>query len=743
MRLVEKSARVLDPNGKPVAKAVVEIIAADGQARADSPSPGIRHQVVETDSAGRFVARVPAAHEFGLMVRSNQGAITRMVVPEGADTLADIQLARGVALSGRVLSRDGKPLAGCVVSLRSNDDQPLRTELSLGSHAIEIRAYEITDPDGRFRFSPVLGDFLIRLVPKGDAFRPASAEFRRAIDPPPFVPVALHLDKPGEKSITLIEAPTAIASGTIRSKEGNPVAGLTVRLLISPPPGNSFINLSETKSDQDGRYSVRAPIPLEDLVLMTEVKFAAGGEQLEVQPADPKLWSSRSQRGMLRIHPFDGDRTGLDLVMDTRQQGPGNEVLRKDESSAISPDLLNLERAIKLARDAYVKASAAAQTQEQKDRAHDLFPSESLIERCLVVEAKHRGTRTAIGAMHWIMRMAAMNSQNPATAARERLITILHDHYIANSDVDLLIDEFPHGDTPRQAESLLRRIAAESPHDYVRATALFELAEVLLSQVYLNEIYKHASYDKKFDAMLSMQQSERTRKWMLAEKAKVERLRDAYRNRDMKAMTTEAERLYEQIATQFPDVRSPDRTWEGPEDIRLVDENREDTFRRWTMAERADIKRFQMRNLKLDGPAPILEGTDYQQKRIRLSDFAGKIVILTATMSTVGDREMYARCSELLKQFKGQPVVCLSIVPTDGDGGSSVRDIVRQCNITWPIIRDTRGDRLAHRWCQQTFAEAYVIDAHGVIRFHETGNDSVGASLVIKVKELLKADTGR
>ena len=77
---------------------------------------------------------------------------------------------------------------------------------------------------------------------------------------------------------------------------------------------------------------------------------------------------------------------------------------------------------------------------------------------------------------------------------------------------------------------------------------------------------------------------------------------------------------------------------------------------------------------------------------------------------------MYLRCSRLLEQFKGQPVVCLSVVPTDGSGGYSVRSIVRQTGITWPIIRDTRGDRLAHRWCQQTFPEAYVIDAQGVIR---------------------------
>ena len=202
-----------------------------------------------------------------------------------------------------------------------------------------------------------------------------------------------------------------------------------------------------------------------------------------------------------------------------------------------------------------------------------------------------------------------------------------------------------------------RKIAAESPHDYVRATALFELAEVLLSQARLYDFYQDPSYGKNLDAMIAMQTSERTKNWMRAQKNRVERIRNAYRQRGVKAMTTEAERLYDQVVTQFSDVRRPDRQWEGPEDIRLVDLDRAPGFRRWTLAERADTKRFQMNNLRLDGPAPILEGTDYFQKRIRLSDFAGKVVVLTVTMDTFGHKEMYRRCAQLLEHFKGKPVV--------------------------------------------------------------------------------------
>ena len=254
----------------------------------------------------------------------------------------------------------------------------MRTELRLGSQELEIKPHRITDAEGRFRFSPVLGDFLIRLIPKGEAFRADSAEFRMAVDPPPFVPVVLRLEKPGEKSVTLIEAPTAEVSGTIRSDDGKPGTGVTVRLMSLPQGGNSYLNLGETKTDPGGRYSMRAPIPLEHLILSADVQFRADGERLEVRPADPKAWSARSQFGMLTIKQFDGDRTGLDCVLVPAGRRPDAEAARAEESIGVSPDLLALEREIKTARDAYVKARDAAQTQDQKDVAHGLFPSESL-----------------------------------------------------------------------------------------------------------------------------------------------------------------------------------------------------------------------------------------------------------------------------------------------------------------------------------------------------------------------------
>ena len=260
-RLVARGARVLDPNGRPVAKAIVSVVAIGGEVSPDSPLPVTFKERVETDSSGKFTVNTPAFREFGLIVRSEAGAITRLAVPEGTDSLGDIQLARGVTVSGRVLSRNGQPIAGCVVSLKSNDNQALRTELRLGSQELNINEHRITNSEGRFQFSPVLGDFLIHLVPKREAFRADSTEFGKAIDPPPFVPVVLHLDKPGEKSIVLIEAPTATVSGVIRMSDGKPAAGMIVQLMIPPVGGNAYLDVGETKTDANGRYSIPAPDP--------------------------------------------------------------------------------------------------------------------------------------------------------------------------------------------------------------------------------------------------------------------------------------------------------------------------------------------------------------------------------------------------------------------------------------------------------------------------------------------------
>ena len=51
-RLVAKGGRVLDPNGKPVAKAVVNVVAVGGEASEDSPVPEVSRNASRLIRAG-------------------------------------------------------------------------------------------------------------------------------------------------------------------------------------------------------------------------------------------------------------------------------------------------------------------------------------------------------------------------------------------------------------------------------------------------------------------------------------------------------------------------------------------------------------------------------------------------------------------------------------------------------------------------------------------------------------------
>ena len=264
---------------------------------------------------------------------------------------------------------------------------------------------------------------------------------------------------------------------------------------------------------------------------------------------------------------------------------------------------------------------------------------------------------------------------------------------------------------------------------------MFYLAELLPEQVKRTELYKDTP--EALEKLIPIQSSERTKESMRHSINYAKQLQEAYGNLDAEQQETESAALYDQVIEKFSDTRTPLRYWEGPADIRLIDKKQRQVVKRWPIADRARFQRFQLTRLKIGQPAPELEGSDLYHQPIKLSDFAGKVVVLTVTHGTVGEeKKMSARCAELLKEFKGQPLVCLSVVPTEASGGYGVRQIVRETGITWPIIRDPLGRPIANQWCQETFPEAYIIDKQGFLRYHEWSK-AVSPALQEQVRDML------
>ena len=596
-----KTARVLDPNGQPVAGAHVEAVAKREDGNDKNETPPLREEV-ETDGAGHFTVHVPRKLDFGLIVRSNRGAIARLVVPAGAEPPTNIQLERGATISGRVLDRAGKPVRGCVVSVQADDDQTIRTELQLddwGRDLLGIEIYRVTDGEGRFHFPPLLGDFVVTLMKRGEVFSTGSPEYKSAIDPPPIVPVSIHVDTPGEKLLTLIEAPTATIRGTVRWQDGRPAAGVRSR---AGAVARGWVRVPRSRSDKD-----RQGWPL-------FVPRALAAREAEAH--DPAAawfrWpglgdlASRSQSvallagfHALLIGRVDGDCDGLDWVIVPPDKPLDGGIAKDDDPREEAPgpapgaDLLALEREITAADKAWKDVYDSARTEPEKDRAHPLDPRVVMGGRCLEFEARHRGTRAGLGALYFVTSAAATTSGRQIEAALDRAIAVLQEHYVAHADVDMLISGFTNGSPPIEAESLLRKVAAESPHDYVRAAALYELAAVLIQRAWLLQSYREhgEEMDRNAALMLSGQRSERARESIRFAQDHAKRFLAASAGRDLDALGTEAQRLLDQIVTQFSGVRAPHRRWNGPAKMRsriqLVDAPEDPEFRHWSVPERA------------------------------------------------------------------------------------------------------------------------------------------------------------
>lgn len=693
----ELSTRVYDANGKPADDARVQLLADIG-----SENFTMWTGFATCDADGRFTTQIPKGCAFGLTVTSERGAPYRVVLPDGTERISEIYLTRGSVVAGQLLDRDGKPVPLCDIVLEAEDSQAVDTEFHVGRHgtgSLSLEFQRTTDEQGRFRFPPMSGQ--VRLYLNCDS----KTDLRGQL-----IPVSVDLPASGETWLPLMLSPTGVVSGTARWKDGSPVKNLSIELLIPPRFSRSYITLGEVQTDGKGHYQLPVPFPVSD------IRLTAGG----MRGPDQKYWVARpltedsrpQSHRMKQLTRYVGESLTVDWVM-TPDERETSEPRTPPQIEPAWQPLANLELEIK-------------QVMSTRRDAREV-----MMDRCFEFEEQHRGTRLAIGALHYVMRAAETTMAREPQQARERAISILADHYLKHPDVDLLITGFDAGSGTFTGEPLLLRLVNESPFDYVRATALLELARHRLLMRHLKEgIYNQPEPSAEAQAaMIAIQKSEETKKWLREQYERGHQMRAALAKIDGNALQQSAIELLERLTTHYIGVAAPVRYFESAAGIEypelmLIDRVEIPTWRRRTAAEQAEILRFQITRLQPGMKAPEIEGLDLQQRPIRLSQFRGQVVLLTLTLGNT-ERKLYAECARIIRAVKDPRFACVSIIPGAGSGGYSARAIVEDGQVTWPIIRDTTEDDIAHLWCQKTFPAVYLIDAQGVIQYVDAGDHSI------------------
>jgi thiol-disulfide isomerase/thioredoxin len=115
-------------------------------------------------------------------------------------------------------------------------------------------------------------------------------------------------------------------------------------------------------------------------------------------------------------------------------------------------------------------------------------------------------------------------------------------------------------------------------------------------------------------------------------------------------------------------------------------------------------------------PAPIIDGVDLDGKALKLSDFRGKVVLLSFYASwCVPCVRQFPHEIELVKAYHDQPFALIGI---NGDTSPQVaKDTTLKHGLTWRSVWDGyQGGNLARRYQLQGWPTFLLVDGKGIIR---------------------------
>lgn len=270
----------------------------------------------------------------------------------------------------------------------------------------------------------------------------------------------------------------------------------------------------------------------------------------------------------------------------------------------------------------------------------------------------------------------------------EQAVAILAAGHMSHEKMAGRFERIPAGPYARAGRELLRAFAERGATEQIRAQAAFKLAKSLAASADLTE-------------RLGADTSGAVRRQMEWDNPLGDELVKAFRAENPKQLREEAKRLFQEVAAKYANIPHPYMTG--------------------TLGQAVEWELEELRNpsLAVGKPAPEIDGKDHQGKTFKLSDYRGKVVLLTFSGNWCGPcRAMYPHERTLVERLKDKPFVALS-VNTDQEK-KTLEESIRKGEITWRCWWDRRdGDLgpISKSWHIEGFPAIFVLDAKGVIRF--------------------------
>jgi len=368
-----------------------------------------------------------------------------------------------------------------------------------------------------------------------------------------------------------------------------------------------------------------------------------------------------------------------------------------EQESAQSPgeQLKAIRGAQEEASREYHEGLEGAKSEEQTRETTDEFLAKVVenSDRALDLARHHPQDPAALDALVFVIRTAKSGPSDRS----ERAIGLLRRNHPRDERMGDVCQQLFFLFHLPAAERLIRTVLDESPDHAARGLACHALAHYLTYQARMVRRLR----DKPAD----VEDYVKTRG-----KEPMEKL---LREKDPKALEEEAARHLERAISEYGGVKYGNRT----------------------LAECARGELFELHRLGIGKAAPEIEGEDVDGKSFKLSDYRGKVIVLTFSGNWCGPcRAMYPRERELVERFKDESFVVLS-VNTDEDR-KTLRTSIACGEITWRCWWDGGVEGpITTRWSPEVFPTVYVLDSHGVIRYQNVQGEDLDQAVNVLMRE--------
>ena len=329
-------------------------------------------------------------------------------------------------------------------------------------------------------------------------------------------------------------------------------------------------------------------------------------------------------------------------------------------------------------------------SEREKDRLqHDYPYADKFADRFLALAQKYPKQAVALDSLSWVLQQwdcqpgnLPVREKRNATAVDLLIADHIQDDKIAN-----LLDSLPFVPSPAW-EKLLRSILGKNTQRTTQGLACFRLGQCLEALAERRQAWQAdadtAERDEKYYGPAIMEYA---------------------RSRSVEQLSKEAEALLERVVAKYGDIE-PRAGFE------------KDHLGAWdnkSLGKMAEGELYEFRHLRPGREAPEIAGEGLDGKRLKLSDYRGKVVVVVSwTTWCVPCRYMFPHERALAQKFAGKPFALLGV------NGDSDRDKAKKMaekeQLSWPCFWDGGSDcPIVTKW-RLRWPTTYVLDDKAIIR---------------------------